>query len=545
MELFGFEIKRASEKSKLLKTFSTEDIEDGSYITFDGGAGNFMGHGLYDLGYASKHDHDLISQYRDIAIQAECDIAIDDIVNEAITYTDTGRIVEIILDDIKQISDPIKSKIRDEFSTIYSLLNFQNSSYEIFRRWYVDGRLAYHIVIDHKKPKLGISSLKYIDPRKLKKIKNIKKMKASDNSSIFSTEVDEYFVYSEEFNNNSNSKTALKVSADSIAYVTSGLMRNEQVVSYLHKAIKPLNQLRILEDSSIIYRVTRAPERRIFYVDVGTLPKAKAEQHLRDMMNKFKNKIVYDSSTGAIKDAKNTMTMTEDFWLPRREGGRGTEIDTLAGGTGLGEIDDILFFQRKLYKSLNVPTSRLDTESTFNVGRTSEITRDEIKFSKFIIRLRNRFSMLFNNILEKQLLLKGIITSQEWDLVKSDIKYNFEDDSHFAELKESEVRRGRFEDASSAEEFIGVYFSRNYIEKKVLKLSEETIAEIQSEIVQEKKDGRIESDLDGDGVDDSVDDDIGGSGEPGSNPPKEDKETNEEQINGAMLKLLHSLNEDI
>ena len=533
MRLFGIEIKRAAVEKKLLKSFTVPENNDGSIVQFDNdvmgayGAGAFGAEGFGDLGARPKKDAMLITKYRAVAQQHEIELAIDDIVNEAITPVEDGQSVTLNADRLEGISKNIRKKIVEEFDTVYALFDFNNSGYEAFRRWYVDGRSAYHIVVDKNNLKGGIQELRYIDPRKIKKIKKIKTETTggagTENQEVtLNIEIEEYFIYSEDFMKQQEETDGLKISKDSVIWGTSGLMAGEQVISYLDKAIKPLNQLRILEDSAIIYRVTRAPERRVFYIDVGNLPPAKAEQYLTATKDRHKNKTVYDKTDGTIKNAKSVMTMAEDYWLPRRDGGRSTEIDTLAGGQNLGDIDDILFFQKKLYKSLNVPISRMDTEAQFTLGKSQETTRDEIKFYKFIQRLRNRFALLFSQALEKQLILKGIITSADWAVMKNRLLFVFEDDSHFAELKEAEVRRGRFEDASLAEEFIGLYISREYVYKNVLMMSEEEMEYEQERIAEEKELGWIEDE-------DDFGDDGGDGGGDGGGSDDEDEEDEEDK----------------
>jgi len=479
LELFGFQIGRKEETPPSIQTFAPPENDDGSVAVTEGG---FFGTSL-DLEQSTKTETTLITRYRDMAQQPECQRAIDDVINEAIVSDEDGAPVEIVLDDVDQ-SDEIKERIVEEYEGVLKLLNFNTRAYDIFSKWYVDGRLYYHLMIDTKKTKEGIQELRYIDPRRIKKVRAAKKEKQApmDKQNLFNKKYNEYFIYSPKGVRAGNE--GVKIATDSIAFVHSGIMTNDNtaVLGHLHKAIKPLNQLRMLEDATVIYRLARAPERRIFYIDVGNLPKGKAEQYLRDMMAKHKNKLVYDANTGEVKDDRKFMTMLEDYWLPRREGGRGTEISTLPSGQNLGELDDVLYFRKKLYESLNVPTSRLESDNQFNMGRASEITRDEIKFSKFVARLRNKFSELFNIILEKQLLLKGIITKAEWLEMKDKINYNFMEDNYFAELKEGEVLRERLSLLRDVDEYTGKYFSNEWVRSTILQQSEEDIKEIDKQI---------------------------------------------------------------
>lgn len=483
LDIFGFEIKR---KQPEPVSFSPRQSDDGAAIVAEGGV-----YGTYvDLDGSIRTEAELVNKYREMALHPEVDQAIDDIVNEVITQEPEQEVVELILDDL-EMPDKIKKIFIEEFKGVISLLEFNQISYEIFRRWYVDGRLYYHAIIDEANPAGGIIELRYIDPRKIRKLREVRKKKAVNNVS-FSQTANEYYIYNDKgFAKTagssalpSNSIGGLKIAKDSIIHCTSGLtsLNGDLVQSYLHKAIKPLNQLRSMEDSLVIYRISRAPERRIFYIDVGNLPKMKAEQYLRDIMTKFKNKLVYDSATGEIRDDRKFMTMLEDFWLPRREGGKGTEITTLPGGQNLGQMDDVMYFQRKLYMSLNVPISRLDPEAQFNFGRASEITRDEVKFSKFVNRLRNKFAQLFTKVLERQLILKGIITVEEWDEIREKIRYKFSQDNYYAELKETEILRNRVSVLRDIDDYAGKYYSHEWIRRKVLRQSDEEIEEIDEQI---------------------------------------------------------------
>ena len=484
-ELFGFTIarKKQEDQQENLPSIVSPTQEDGAIEIAPGGA-----YGTYvDLEGKAKNEGELVTKYRQMALQSECDSAIQDVVNEAIVVTEDSGPVEIVLDKL-DYPENIKKKIHEEFEAIMKLLDFNNNAYDLFRKWYVDGRLYHHIVIDEKNPRQGIKDLRYIDPRKIRKIKEALKEKDARTGATVFKGMNEYYLYNAGGVNSSNQAQAgVKIAKDSISYCHSGLLdeRNSMIYSYLHKAIKPLNQLRMLEDAVVIYRLARAPERRVFYIDVGNLPKMKAEQYMRDMMVKHKNKLIYDASTGEVRDDRKFMTMLEDFWLPRREGGRGTEITTLPGGQSLGEMDDVDYFRRKLYKSLNVPITRMDAENQFNLGRASEITRDELKFNKFVMRLRNRFSILFSDLLEIQLALKGVITRGEWKEMKQDIYYDFQEDNHFTELKETEIMQGRLQILGEVDNFVGKYFSEDWIRKNVLRMTEEEIKDEQKQIDKE------------------------------------------------------------
>jgi hypothetical protein len=483
IELFGFQIGRKEDAlPPTVQSFAPPPNTDGALNVTEGGAFGTT----VDLDGTAKSEAALITRYREMTQQSECDKAVDDVCNEAIVFNEDGQSIKIGLDDIQQ-PQSIKNRIREEFELVLGLMNFNNQGYDIFRNWYVDGRLYYHIMIDTKTPRDGIKELRYVDPRKIKKMRIEKRgdQSLSGNKQVMAKKYDEYFVYSSRGVSAGNQ--GVKISPDSIAFVHSGVMdeRNSMILSHLNKAVKPLNQLRMLEDATVIYRLARAPERRIFYIDVGNLPKAKAEQYLRDMMVKHKNKLVYDANSGEIRDSRKHLTMLEDYWLPRREGSSGTEITTLPGGQNLGEMDDVEYFRRKLYESLNVPVSRLESDGQFNVGRASEITRDEVKFSKFISRLRGRFSELFYILLEKQLLLKGVITKDEWADIKKDINFDFVEDNHFTELKEAEVLRERLSLLQDVDQFVGKYYSEAWIRKNVLMQSEDEIEKIEQEISDE------------------------------------------------------------
>ena len=483
-ELFGFTIarKKQEQEQQNLPSIVSPTQEDGSIEVAPGGA-----YGTYiDLEGKAKNEGDLVTKYREMAIQPECDSAIQDIVNEAIIVDEQDGPVEIVLDKL-DYTESIKNKIREEFEYLLKLLNFNNNAYDIFRKWYIDGRLYYNIVIDEKNPRSGIKDLRYIDPRKIRKIREPIKEKDPRTGATVYKGMNEYYLYNPQGITTQNQSQGVKIAKDSICYVHSGITdnRNSLIYSHLHKAIKPLNQLRMLEDAVVVYRLARAPERRVFYIDVGNLPKMKAEQYLRDMMVKHKNKLTYDAATGEVRDDRKFMTMLEDFWLPRREGGRGTEITTLGGGQNLGEMEDVDYFRRKLYKSLNVPVTRMEAENQFNLGRASEITRDELKFNKFIMRLRNRFSELFDEILEIHLALKGITTRAEWQEMKQEVYYDFMEDNHFTELKETEIMTERLRLLGDIDQYVGKYFSEEWVRKNVLRMSEDDIEDIEKQIDQE------------------------------------------------------------
>jgi len=480
-ELFGFKISRTKDEGE---SFTLPSSDDG---TIEVAGGGFYSQTL-DVDGRDKTENDLIRRYRDIAIQPECDSAIEDIVSEGIASNEYDAPVALRLDRL-QYSDKVKKRIREEFDRVLQLLDFNVKGHDIFRRWYVDGRIYYHKVIDKKEPRIGITELRYIDPRKIKKVREVIKDRPDPVTGIDKKKQTlEYYLYNEKVvDNSATPQSALKITSDSITYCPSGLVDQTKgsVLSYLHKAIKPVNQLRMIEDALVIYRISRAPERRIFYIDVGNLPKIKAEQYLKDVMSRYRNKLVYDASTGEIRDDRNHMSMLEDFWLPRREGGRGTEITTLPGGSNLGEIEDIVYFQRKLYRSLNVPMSRMEAEQNFSIGRSTEITRDELKFSKFVQRLRKKFSALFHDVLRTQLVLTGVIAEEEWDKIKEHIQYDFLQDGHFAELRDAEILRERIDMLGQVEPYVGNFFSKSWVRKHILHQTEEEIAEIENEIEEE------------------------------------------------------------
>ena len=484
-ELFGFEINRKSSKVKELPSFVPKTDEDGSGVIQ---AGGHFGAYIDMDGDKFKNEVDLILKYRDIASQPECDAAVEDIINESIVGNNDEAPVNLVLDEL-EISDKLKEAVKFEFDTVLKLLNFNAYAHDIYRKWYIDGRLPYHIIIDKNSPKKGIQELRYIDPTKLRKVKEVEEKQDPKTGAKIIEKSDEFFLFQDKLM--SGAEQGLKIYPDAIAYCTSGQMDpgRKRILSYLHKALKPVNQLRMMEDSLVIYRISRAPERRIFYIDVGNLPKGKAEEYLRGIMNQYRNKLVYDAKTGDIKDDKKHMSMLEDFFLPRREGGRGTEITTLPGGENLGQIDDIIYFQKKLYKSLNVPVNRLEQEAQFTLGRSSEITRDEVKFKKFIDRLRKRFFDLFMQLLKTQLLLKGIITESDWKDWKESIAFDYIEDNYFSELKQSEMLRERFDMLGNLDEYVGKYISNEWIRKNVLRQTDDEIEEIKKQIDQETKDG--------------------------------------------------------
>ena len=485
-EFFGFEIKR---KEKELGAVTPPATDDGTYDISGGGFYST----ILDTDGRSRTEDDLIRRYRDIAIQPECDSAIEDIVSEAIASDERDMCVSIALDNL-QVSTSIKKRIKDEFERILQLLDFNNKAHDIFRRWYVDGRIFYHKVIDSQNPRKGIQQLRYIDPRKIKKVREVQTGKRGQVDVV--KKFKEFYIYNQHGHQVNNTSTGVKLTFDSIAYCPSGLidMHKGTVLSYLNKAIKPVNQLRMIEDSVVIYRISRAPERRIFYIDVGNLPKIKAEQYLKDVMNRYRNKLVYDASTGEIRDDRNHMSMLEDFWLPRREGGRGTEITTLPGGANLGEIDDITYFQRKLYRSLNVPISRLEAEQNFSLGRSTEITRDELKFTKFVSKLRKKFSVIFNDLLKTQLILTGVIAEEEWKSMSEHIQFDFLQDNNFTELKNAELLKERLEMLSQVENYVGTYFSKEWVKKNVLHLTDDEIGEMQKQMDSEGDDNGEDGD---------------------------------------------------
>ena len=490
--LFGFTISR--EKDELEQTvqqsFTPPSQDDGALtITSAAYYGTYV-----DLDGTAKNEVELISRYREMAMQPEIESAVDDIVNEAICNDDDGNVIELVLDDLDQPSK-IKNAIKAEFQTILRLMNYKKMSQDIFRRYYVDGRLYYHVIINREAPQEGIKELRYIDPRRLRKVREMKKQKDERTGAEIMKVVNEYYIYNDKVVTGSTSNfgpVGVRITTDSIVSIVSGLMdsRRAVVLSYLHKAIKPLNQLRMIEDATVIYRISRAPERRIFYIDVGNLPKLKAEQYLRDIMVKYKNKLVYDANTGEVRDDRKFMSMMEDFWLPRREGGKGTEITTLPGGQNLGELEDVKYFEKKLYKALNVPVSRLNPENSgFSIGRVAEVTRDELKFNKFVERLRSKFSEVFDHALRVQCVLKGICTDEEWTMFKEHIHYDFIKDNNFTELKDAELMKERLTLLSAIDPYTGRYFSQAWIQRNVLRMNDDQIDEMTNEMNDEKEEG--------------------------------------------------------
>ena len=498
-ELFGWEVKNRKKEAAKAKSFVAPSDEEGT-LDIAGGAGFFGQYMSYDK--AARNEYDLIRKYRTTSENPECDQAIEDIINEAVTADELEMSVKLNLDWVP-VSAAIRRKVVDEFNDVLTLLQWKKKGHDIFRRWYVDGRIFYHKLIDENSKRKGITEVRYIDPKFIKKIREVEKARPVPNSPSLVKSVKEWYLYNEAgvypvfgTSTGAGQGEGIKISPDAIVYVTSGIYNptTNQVYGHLQKAIKPTNQLRMIEDSVVIYRISRAPERRIFYIDVGNLPKPKAEAYLKDVMTRYRNKLVYDANTGEVKDDRNQMSMLEDFWLPRREGGRGTEITTLGGGQNLGELEDVKYFQKKLYRSLNIPISRLETEGGFNLGRSTEITRDEIKFTKFIQRLRKKFAELFQDLLRTQLILKGIMTPEDWEKIKEFIVYDFQDDNHFHDLKELEILGSRLESLQAVNEYVGVYYSVEYVRRYILHQSDTEIEEIDKQINAEKKKGVMDQD---------------------------------------------------
>ena len=497
LKLFGFtlgskDVVQVQAPEQPSFALPTTAIDDGAVtITQNAYYGTYV-----DLEGSIRNELELITRYREMANHPELEMAIDDIVNEAITHDVTGRTVDIILDKLKQ-PEAVKKKIIEEFENILDMLNFGNLSDDLFKRWYIDGRIYYHVVVDEKKPKEGIQELRYIDPRKIRKVREVKKEKDPKTGADIIKSIAEYYVYSDRGTTTqtygSSVNSGLRIAPESIINVNSGLMdaKNTFVISYLHKAIKPLNQLRMIEDAVCIYRISRAPERRVFYIDVGNLPRGKAEQYLKDIMVKYRNKMVYDANTGELRDDRKHMSMLEDFWLPRREGGKGTEITTLPAGQNLGELEDVKYFREKLLQSLNVPLSRLQPNDggMIGVGRTSEVTRDEVKFTKFIIRLRNKFSQIFDHALRIQCVLKGICTSEEWEEFKDKIYYDYKKDNNFTELRDAELLRERVGLLQLVDPYIGHYYSAEWVKKKILQFTDEDIQKMDKQMKEESDAG--------------------------------------------------------
>ena len=484
INIFGFTVNREDKQAELRKqSFVTPVSEDGASTIAAGGY-----YGTYvDIDASARNESELITRYREIAKYPDCDQAIEDIVTDAIAAVDSEVPIKINLDGI-DLPKSIKVAIANEFDEILSLLDFKDKAHDIFKRWYIDGRIYYHKVINPEQPKKGIQELRFIDPRKIRKVREVKKDRLDNGVEVVKT-IEEYFIYNERGISYTPGVSAqqasagLKIFPDSIAFCPSGLLDLDRnvILGHLHKAIKPVNQLKMMTDSLVIYRLARAPERRIFYIDVGNLPKLKAEQYMKDIMTRYRNKIVYDSSTGEIKDDRKFMTMLEDFWLPRREGARGTEIDTLPGGDNLGQIADIEYFQNKVYQSLNIPFSRFQQSSGFNFGRAAEISRDELKFSKFISRLRRKFNVLFDDLLKTQLVLKNIITLDDWDALKEHFNYEYAQDQYYQEIKEAENLRNRLDVLNMITPFVGTYYSMEYVRKNILRLSDKEIDQITKE----------------------------------------------------------------
>ena len=497
LKLFGFEIKRAGKAqaagSKLPSIVPPVDEDGAGYVT---AAAGHYGQYINMDGDNSKDNHQLVLRYRGVAMHPEVDMAIEEIVNESISASELESNVELSLDKV-EAPDKIKDQITEEFQNIVSMLKFNELGHDIFRSWYVDGRIYHHLLVNESNLKAGIQEIRSIDSARIRKVKNIKYKKDPITGAKLVDTVDEFYVFEEK---PGQSNSGVRLSPDSVSYVTSGLLdeSRKKVISHIHKALKPINQLRMMEDSLVIYRLARAPERRIFYIDVGSLPRGKAEEYMKNIMAKYRNKLVYDASTGELKDDRKHMSMLEDFWLPRREGGRGTEISTLPGGENLGQIDDIVYFQKKVYRSLNVPMNRLEQEAQFSLGRATEINRDEVKFQKFVDRLRKKFSNLFISILKKQLLLKGVCTELDWEGWKSDINVDFLRDNHFAELKESEILRERLQTMDQVSQYVGEYFSREWVMKNVMRFGDEDIEDMAKQVEAENAQS-----------DDEVDDELG------------------------------------
>ena len=510
-KLFGFKIEKDDEQNKGVVSPVPQSNEDSSdYYVSSGFYGQYV-----DIDGVFKSEFELIKRYREMALHPEVDSAIEDIINEAIVSDQNDSPVQVDLENLPA-SAKLKELIREEFKKVKEVLNFDKKCHEILRNWYIDGRIYYHKVIDIEKPEEGLKEVRYIDPLKIKLVRKlktdptlrgaIKQINANNPADVETPDIEEYYQYDPSATQSKNALGAIgqtpfatkqrpvRIAPDAITFCHSGLVdRNKQtILSYLHKSIKALNQLRMIEDSLVIYRLSRAPERRIFYIDVGNLPKLKAEQYLKEVMNRYRNKLVYDASTGEIRDDRKHMSMLEDFWLPRREGGRGTEITTLPGGQNLGELSDIEYFQKKRYRSLGVPESRIaGSGEGFNLGRSSEILRDEIKFTKFVGRMRKRFASLFNDMLKTQLILKNIVTPEDWDTLSDHIQYDFVYDNHFAELKETELLNERLGVVAAVDPYVGKYFSLDYVRRKILKQKDEEVIEIDKQMKQEIKDGLL------------------------------------------------------
>lgn len=484
---FGFELKRvqntSTDNDKSPSIVPKVDEDGAGYVT---ASGSYFGQYVDMEGTAAKDNQELIKKYRGMAEHPECDAAIEDIINESIVSSELESAVSVNLDKV-ETTDKIKKTITEEFNGIVGMLNFEEYGHDMFRSWYVDGRIYHHLVVNESNLKAGIQEVRPIDAVKIRKVKEVQYKKDPKTGAKIVDKTNDFYIYQER----AGANNGIKLTADSISYVTSGLLDNskKRVLSYLQKAMKPVNQLRMMEDSLVIYRMARAPERRIFYIDVGSMPKGKAEQHLKDIMARYRNKIVYDANSGELKDDRKHMSMLEDFWLPRREGGRGTEISTLPGGENLGQIDDIIYFQKKLYRSLNVPMNRLEQESQFSLGRSTEINRDEVKFQKFIDRLRKKFAHLFLGILKKQLILKGICTEQDWESWKGHIQVDYTRDNHFSELKDAELLRERLQTMDQISSYVGEYFSREWVMKNVMMFNDEDIEDMSKQVEAENENG--------------------------------------------------------
>jgi hypothetical protein len=493
IKLFGFtlgqkDIVQKENPEQASFALPTQSLDDGAVtITQNAHYGTYV-----DLEGSVRNELELITRYREMSNHPECDQAITEIVDEAICHDDDGKVVDINLDNLKQ-PETIKKKITEEFNNILSMLNFSNLADDIFRRWYIDGRVYYHVIVNESNPKEGIQELRYIDPRKIRKVREVQKGRDPKTGADIIKSMAEYYIYNDRGTTTQSFTAAanqgLRISPESIINVNSGMMdaKNTFVISFLHKAIKPLNQLRMIEDAVVIYRISRAPERRVFYIDVGNLPKGKAEQYLRDIMVKYRNKMVYDASTGELRDDRKHMSMLEDFWLPRREGGKGTEITTLPAGQNLGQMEDVQYFQKKLLQSMNVPYSRLEPQGggMVGLGRSTEVTRDELKFQKFVTKIRNKFSQIFDHALKTQLVLKGICTSEEWEEFREKIYYDYKKDNNFAELRDAELLQNRLQTLGLIDPYVGRYYSQEWVRKNVLQQTEEEIKEIDKQIESE------------------------------------------------------------
>lgn len=490
IKLFGFtlgqkDIVQKENPEQASFALPTQALDDGAVtITQNAHYGTYV-----DLEGSVRNELELITRYREMSNHPECDQAITEIIDEAICHDDDGKIVDINMDNLKQ-PETIKKKIAEEFENILNMMNFSNLADDIFRRWYIDGRIYYHVIVNEKNPKEGIQELRYIDPRKIRKVREVQKGRDPKTGADIIKSIAEYYLYNDRGTTTQSYTAAanqgLRISPESVINVNSGMMdaKNTFVISYLHKAIKPLNQLRMIEDAVVIYRISRAPERRVFYIDVGNLPKGKAEQYLRDIMIKYRNKMVYDASTGELRDDRKHMSMLEDFWLPRREGGKGTEITTLPAGQNLGQMEDVQYFQRKLLQSMNVPYSRLEPQGggLVGLGRSTEVTRDELKFQKFITKIRNKFSQIFDHAMKTQLVLKGICTSEEWEEFREKIYYDYKKDNNFAELRDAELLQNRLQILGTIDPYVGRYYSQEWVKKNVLQLTDEEIKEMQKQI---------------------------------------------------------------